>query len=167
MKVLLVVPALLVLIGCSSTSTTAPSTASAPTVTQPAPAFFTDVTGPSEESGDCGGYAFWLYEQEGRFKSGEAAEFEGGCGIYEKRIVDIQHDPKTGKIVFFADSSDPRQWLKFEGKVADGTLTGTINHIDAKTKKPVLLPKPARQIRKFARTDYQTFRQALPQNIKK
>lgn len=160
MKSIILVSLLLVFVGCSSAPAPAPTTA-AKTDEKPI-AFFTDVHGPSKETGDCGGYAFWLYEKDGQYYSGEAAEFEGGCGIYEKQMIEVQHNSQTGKLEFLAPSADTTQLLKFEGKVTNDKLEGVVTHVNKTTKKSVS-PKAPKSSRTFARVDFKTFEQSLPQ----
>lgn len=77
---------------------------------------FSDNNGPSKETGDCSGLSVWLELdiEKAQFVSGEIAEFEGGCKEYRKEIIQINHNPKTGTISFYAPSVDAN-YLKFEG----------------------------------------------------
>lgn len=157
----LLLSASLLLTACATgPEKTLPASVDAP---EPASSFFTNVKGPSKESGDCGGYAFWLHEQNGRFSSGKAAEFEGGCGIYPREIVEIQHDPKTRKIKIWAVSNDPRQFVQFQGQISKLEMVGVISHVDKETKKPVS-GVVNRRGERFKLTDYADFRRRLPPN---
>lgn len=121
---------LALLLGCSSSSRVQPNSAEGISL-------YTDVKGPSKESGDCGGYAFFLKKEGDQFQSGDVAEFEGGCRIYKRSITELKHDAKTGRISLLALSSGPGQLVSFEGKLQKGRLVGIIKNVDEKTKKPV------------------------------
>lgn len=97
--------------------------------------FYTNVN-PSEETGDCGGYAFWLQKAEDQFKSGEFAEFEGGCKIRRKKILSIEHSPKTGDLVFTALTDDSDWILEFQGKVFQKKLVGLISLVEKNKDVP-------------------------------
>lgn len=149
--------ALSVIAGCSRAPTRTSLSTTFPAI------LYTDVTGPSEASGDCGGFAFWLEEKEGRYQAGEVAEFEGGCGVYRKPVTDLRHDPRTGALSFFAPANDPGRLLKFEGRVNATALEGKITQVDERTKKPMRGVSPARA-RTYLRVDVKEFERRLPQN---
>ena len=98
---------------------------------------YSNNNGPSKESGDCGGYSFWIEKEQGIVIDGSAAEYEGGCKTYQKPIFDINHDKATDKVVFFFDSSDSSQWTRVEGYFRDGNFEARLQQVDKKTKTPI------------------------------
>lgn len=78
---------------------------------------FTDMNGPSKESGDCGGLSVWLNlnTETATFVGGEINEYEGGCKAYPMEIIKVFHNPKTGKLSFLSNYFSDSELLKFDG----------------------------------------------------
>jgi hypothetical protein len=111
---------------------------------------FTDMEGPSEASGDCGGLSVWLKLdiEKAQFIGGEFNEYEGGCKVYPKEIVEIKHNPITGTVMFYSKYFSDDVYLKFKGVYHYESLSlgGEFFEVNVKDLKPVSTYKKNRTL---------------------
>jgi hypothetical protein len=100
---------------------------------------FSTMKGPSSETGDCGGLSIWLTLKGNQFVEGSIAEFEGGCKVYKKEIININHNTKTGSISLYSPSDNGSTYIKFEGTYyyKNISLKGKYYYISPKNLLPV------------------------------
>jgi hypothetical protein len=95
---------------------------------------FSDFEGPSEASGDCGGYAFWLEEENGRIVGGDFSIFEGGCKITKTKLQLLESPSKENYNLVFTtivkETPSTEVTMKFEGSRVGENIDGSLTDFD-------------------------------------